>query len=117
MIVESEHCIAVPPGETIKEQLEDRNISMKEFTRRMGVSEKFIADLLEGDVALTESVAAKLEGVFGIPSQFWNNLEGIYRADLEKANEENRRNREKGKRRIHGSASANWGAVAMASRS
>lgn len=117
MIVESEHCIAAPPGETIKEQLEDRNISMKEFTRRMGVSEKFIAELLEGDVALTESVAAKLESVLGIPSRFWNNLEGIYRADLEKANEENKRNRGKEKRRMHGNASAKWGAVVMASRS
>ena len=84
MVVESEHCIAVPPGETIKEQLEERNISMKEFTRSMGVSEKFIADLLDGDVALTESVAAKLESALGIPARFWINLEKIYRLDSEK---------------------------------
>jgi HTH-type transcriptional regulator / antitoxin HigA len=84
MVAESEYCIAVPPGETIKEQLEERNMSMEEFIRSMGESEKFIAELLEGDVALTESVAAKLESVLGIPSQFWNNLEGIYRADLKK---------------------------------
>lgn len=95
MIVESEHCIAVPPGETIKEQLEDRNMSMEEFIHRMNVPGKFATDLLEGNVALTESIAAKLESVFGIPSRFWNNLEGIYRIDLARANMENRRNRAK----------------------
>ena len=84
MVVEGEHCIAVPPGETIKEQLEDRKISINDFTHSMGVSEKFVAELLEGDVALTESVAAKLESALGIPARFWINLEKIYRLDLEK---------------------------------
>ena len=32
--------VATPPGETIREQLEDRSMSQKEFAARMEMSEK-----------------------------------------------------------------------------
>ena len=40
MIVESKYAVAIPPGETIKEVLENKNITQKEFSKRMGISEK-----------------------------------------------------------------------------
>ena len=109
----SENYIAVPPGEEIKEQLEYRNISKHEFAKMMGTSESFIVDLLEGDVALTSEIAVKLEAVLGIESDFWNGLEEIYRKDLAKVNEENKRS-EKAKRRWrYNSSSAKWGTLAV----
>ena len=45
--------IAVPPGATIREQLDDRGMSQKEFSSRMGMSEKHISRLINGDVQLT----------------------------------------------------------------
>lgn len=53
--------IAIPPGATIKEQLEDRGMSQKEFALRMGMSEKHISHLINGDVQLTPDVAYKIE--------------------------------------------------------
>lgn len=88
-MIASKHTLAVPPGETIKEQLDDRNMTQKEFARRMELSEKHISHLINGEVKLTPSVALRLEMVLGIPASFWNNLESIYREDLEKVKLEN----------------------------
>lgn len=81
--------IAIPPGFTIKEQLEDREMSQKEFAARMGFSQKHVSQLIKGDVQLTPETASKLEMVLGIPARFWNNLESIYQEKLQKANAEN----------------------------
>ena len=84
MLIKSKTTIAIPPGATIKEQLEDRELSQKEFAARMGMSEKHISNLIRGSVRLTPEVAMRLEMVLGIPARFWNNLEAIYREDIEK---------------------------------
>ena len=81
--------IATPPGATIKEQLQDRGMSQKEFSARMDLSEKHISKLINGDVILTPDVAVRLETVLGVPAKFWNNLEAIYREKLVKAEAEN----------------------------
>ena len=52
-MVRSRSFIATPPGATIKEQLNDRGMSQKEFSARMDMSEKHISRLINGDVQLT----------------------------------------------------------------
>lgn len=89
MVTRSRSYIATPPGATIKEQLEDRGMSQKEFASRMGMSEKHISHLINGDVQLTHEVAYRLEMVLGLPANFWNNLEAIYREKILKAEAEN----------------------------
>ena len=81
--------IATPPGATIKEQLDDRGMSQKEFASRMGMSEKHISHLINGSVQLTPDVAYRLELVLGMPASFWSNLEAIYREKLTKVDAEN----------------------------
>lgn len=81
--------IATPPGATIKEQIIDRGINQKEFAARMGMSEKHISKLINGEVQLTIDVARRLEMVLGLPAQFWCNLESIYREKIAKVIEEN----------------------------
>lgn len=81
--------IAIPPGATIKEQIVDRKMNQKEFALRMGMSEKHISKLINGEVQLTIDVARRLEMVLGIPAQFWCNLESIYREKIAKVKEEN----------------------------
>lgn len=81
--------IATPPGVTIKEQLDDRGMSQKEFASRMGMSEKHISHLINGEVQLTPDVAYRLEMVLGLPANFWSNLEAVYREKLAKAEAEN----------------------------
>lgn len=89
MIARSRKTVAIPPGETIKEQLEDRRMTQKELASRMDMTEKHICKLLNGDVQLTSDVAMRLEMVLGIPASFWNNLEAIYRERLERVKAEN----------------------------
>lgn len=81
--------IATPPGATIKEQLDDRGMSQKEFASRMSMSEKHISHLINGEVQLTPDVAYRLEMVLGLPAIFWSNLEAIYREKLAKVEAEN----------------------------
>lgn len=88
-MVKSRTYIATPPGATIREQLEDRDMSQKEFAIRMDLSEKHVSKLIHGEVALTPDVAERLELVLGVPAKFWNNLEIIYREKILKANAEN----------------------------
>lgn len=88
MYYSSNTTIAVPPGATIKEQLEDRGMTQKEFSQRMGMSEKHISNLINGKVELTYDVADRLEYVLGVPAKFWNNLEASYRASIVRVDKE-----------------------------
>lgn len=89
MMVRSRSFIASSPGATIKEQLNDRGMSQKEFAARMDMSEKHISKLIHGDVQLTPETAVRLEMVLGVPAQFWNNLEVIYREKIVKVKSKN----------------------------
>ncbi|MBQ9448905.1 MAG: HigA family addiction module antidote protein [Acholeplasmatales bacterium] len=89
MIKHSETYTAVPPGETIKELIQDLGMSQKEFAKRMGMSEKHICHLLEGDVHVTNETAIKLEMVLRAPASWWLRLEELYQEDLIKIDIEN----------------------------
>ncbi len=80
--------IAIPPGETIKEQLSFRGMNQKEFALRMCLTEKNVTNLLKGRVQLTSNVVMRLESVLGAPAIFWENLEALYRETLIKVEEE-----------------------------
>lgn len=88
-MVKSRSYIATPPGAAMKEQLNSRGMSRKEFAVRMDMSEKHISKLINGDVQLTPDVAVRLEMILGVPAKFWNNLEAIYREKIVKAEAEN----------------------------
>ncbi len=88
-MIRSRNYIAVPPGATVKEQLDDRGMSQKEFAARMGMSEKHISHLINGSVQLTPETAYRLETVLGLPARFWNRLEALYREEIVKAETEN----------------------------
>lgn len=88
-MVESKTYIATPPGATIKELLEDRGMTQKEFATRMAISEKHLSNLINGEVRLTPDMAERLELVLNVPAKFWNNLEAIYEGKLARANLEN----------------------------
>lgn len=89
-MLESKSYIATPPGATITEQLEESGMTQNEFSKRMGMSEKQISQLMNGDVRVTSDMAEKLELVLGVPADFWNKLESIYQEKLVKAKLENK---------------------------
>lgn len=47
-MLHDKNTIAVSPGATIQEQLEDREISQRDFAERMGMSENHISQLING---------------------------------------------------------------------
>ncbi|KAF0208248.1 MAG: plasmid maintenance system antidote [Actinobacteria bacterium] len=71
--------VPVAPGETIREILEDRGITQTDFAVRLGKSEKFVSQLVNGKASLTHETAIELERVLGVPSSFWNAAEAQYR--------------------------------------
>ena len=74
--------LPVAPGETIREILEERGILQGDFAVRLGKTEKFVSQLVNGKAPLTHDTAVELERVLGVPSSFWNKLESIYRDAL-----------------------------------
>lgn len=72
----------VPPGEHIREILEERGISQMDFALRLGRSEKFVSQLINGKAALTYDTAIELERVTSVSASFWNRSEAIYRGVL-----------------------------------
>lgn len=79
--------IAIPPGYTIKEQLDLLNIDIIEFSNRMEMPKEVVSDLLNGKCELSREIANKLEKITGISKKFWNNLESNYRSKIVSINE------------------------------
>lgn len=70
-------------GETIKEQLENKDMTIDEFADRMRMSREEIGQILDGSMAVTEDVAYKLADVLGPPAWFWQNLYALNKARSE----------------------------------
>ena len=75
-------CLAIPPGETLAEILEDRCMPQNELATRTGVSPKHINEIIQGKAAISHDMALRLENVLGVSASFWNNLETNYRETL-----------------------------------
>ena len=73
---------AVPPGETLRELLEEKGMTQRELAERVGLSPKHVNQLINGFVRLTPEVAESLEKVVGTPARLWNRLEADYQSTL-----------------------------------
>lgn len=72
----------VPPGGYLDEWLESEAMSQEELARRLGVSRKFVNQLVNGHVKLTPETAQKLEVVTGLTAHMWLTHEMAYRQEL-----------------------------------
>jgi addiction module HigA family antidote len=77
----------VPPGLSMKEDMEHVGFSQVEFAQRMGYTAKHIHKLIKGEASITADTALKLEKVLSYPSSFWLNAESHYREALAKEKE------------------------------
>lgn len=69
---------ASPPGDTLQEVLEDRDITQAELAAQMGVSLETVAEIINGKVAITSETALQFEQALGIKAGFWINRERHY---------------------------------------
>ena len=75
--------IAIPPGASIREQMENKMMTEKELATKMDMGDEEVKKLLSGNMEITAGIAKKLEKALGVPASFWNRLEAIYREKLE----------------------------------
>lgn len=81
----------VATGIILNEYLNENNISAKELAISLGISEKYILEVLIGNSRVTEEMAINLEKVLpGIPASYWINLENKYCEFLNKEKENNK---------------------------
>ncbi|MHA1569672.1 MAG: ImmA/IrrE family metallo-endopeptidase [Alphaproteobacteria bacterium] len=74
--------IVSPPGETLQDILDDRDMTQAELAERMGRPKKTICEIIKGKAQITPDTAIQLEHVLGIPASFWSNREWNYRQYL-----------------------------------
>ena len=67
------------PGETLQETLDYFGMSQVELAQRTGKPLKHINGIIKGKTPIVPETALELERVFGVPANFWNNLEKNYK--------------------------------------
>ncbi|QOG03478.1 ImmA/IrrE family metallo-endopeptidase [Flavobacterium sp. MDT1-60] len=79
-----------PPGDTIRDILDEQNITISNFASQMGSSIEIINELIIGDKSINQKIASKLEAYLGVPEEFWLTREKQYRFHFEKIQSENK---------------------------
>lgn len=71
-----------PPGETLRDLLEEMGLSQAELATRMGRPKKTVSEIVNAKATITTETALQLEMVLGVPADFWNSREQHYREFL-----------------------------------
>jgi len=74
--------VVTPPGDTLKEALDEIGMTQADLARRMGRPKKTINEIVRGKAAITHETALQLERVLDIPAHFWRALEENYQQHL-----------------------------------
>src|SRR6185437_4721782 len=69
-----------PPGTTLADLLEERGIKQAELAVRMGVTPKFINELIAGKATISPHMALALERTLGLTANFWLTRDAHYQA-------------------------------------
>ncbi len=79
--------IAIHPGEVLKEELEARNISQKDFAKAISVSYTMLNEILNGKRNITADFALLVEAALGTPAELWLNMQARYNLQTSKTKE------------------------------
>ena len=69
-----------PPGEYIKDEIEERGWTQEELAEILGSPVQLVNEIIAGKRSITVETAKGLSTVFGTSAQFWMNLESMYRS-------------------------------------
>lgn len=72
-----------PPGDTIQDLLDEREISAEAFGRSVGLTDEELSALLVGELEISPELAAVLSRVLGAPTDFWLRRGALYREALD----------------------------------
>lgn len=73
--------VATHPGELIKDELKERNMTQKELSKLTGIKPSVLSETINGKRSVSLSVAMALEKALGIPAEMWMNLQTQYDLD------------------------------------
>ena len=78
---------AVPPGETLKEVLDEQGINRDKLAQQAGLPPGHINLIVNGHARVGANVAVRLERATNIPARFWLKLETDYQERLARLDE------------------------------
>lgn len=70
------------PGESIKEELEERGWSQRDLAAIMGVQPSIVSGIIKGTKPISLDLARNLAAAFGTSAQYWVNMDTAYRLHL-----------------------------------
>ena len=73
----------IHPGELLRDELQERSVSLSELARSIRVPMNRISSIVSGKRSITADTALRLACYFGTSAQMWMNLQTAY--DLEVA--------------------------------
>jgi len=79
---------AIHPGRIISEAIVRDGMTQKSLSERMGISEKHLSQIINGEASITVETSLLLENALGGAASFWTNLEKNYqetKARIERA--------------------------------
>jgi HTH-type transcriptional regulator/antitoxin HigA len=81
--------IAIHPGETIKDELEAREMSQAELASLIGMKKTQLNEVIKGKRSMNADLAVLLEKALGIDADYWMNAQKNYELDLARIDEKN----------------------------
>ena len=79
--------VAIHPGEILKEELESRGITQKDFANAISVSYTMLNEILNGKRSITTDFAILIEAALGSPAEHWLNMQSRYNLQTAKTKE------------------------------
>ena len=75
----------IHPGEMIKDELEYRGITQRQFAESVGLSPSIISEVLNGKRAVTTEYALLFEAALGIDADIWLHTQADYNKQVAKS--------------------------------
>lgn len=69
---------AIHPGEMLKDELAARNLTQKEFSKKIGVSYTMLNDIINGRRNISAEMAVLFEAALGTEARVWVELQAQY---------------------------------------
>lgn len=70
--------ITFHPGYYVRDYIDELGITQEELAKRLETTPKYVSDLVNGKINLTEEMVLKLSIVFGTSTTLWLNLNQRY---------------------------------------
>jgi HTH-type transcriptional regulator/antitoxin HigA len=73
------------PGQMIKQRLQELGITIVEFAKRLGVSDKHASEMVNDRSGYSLEMCITMEEVLGVPATYWAQIQSTYQIDLIRA--------------------------------